>query len=191
MRQNFQYLKENKWVFMRELFTIDKKNYIENGTVGRRPSVRGIVIKDGKIAMMHSLKYDYYKLPGGGIEEGEQLEDTLVREVREESGLIVKKDSIREFGYVRRIEKGKIEDIFIQENFYFLCDVEETVQTQELDDYEEEEQFTLEYVTAEHAINVNRDADHGDKVEQQTFAGMILRENKVLHLIQKEVLEQN
>ena len=63
--------------------------------------------------MMHSLKYDYYKLPGGGIEEGEQLEDTLIREVREESGLIVKKDSIKEFGYVRRIEKGKIEDIFI------------------------------------------------------------------------------
>jgi len=53
---------------MRELFRIDKKNYIENGTVGTRPSVRGIIIKDGKIAMMHSKKYDYYKLPGGGIE---------------------------------------------------------------------------------------------------------------------------
>ena len=174
---------------MRELFTIDKKNYMENGTVGRRPSVRGIVIKDGKIAMMHSLKYDYYKLPGGGIEEGEELEDTLIREVREESGLVVKKDTIREFGYVRRIEKGKIEDIFIQENFYFLCDVEESVQTQELDDYEEEELFTLEYVTPEHAISVNENADHGEKADSQTFEGMILRENKVLEIIQKEVLE--
>ena len=35
---------------MRELFIIDKRNYIENGTIGRRPSVRGIVIKDGKVA---------------------------------------------------------------------------------------------------------------------------------------------
>ena len=42
---------------MRELFVIDLKNYNPDGTVGRRPSVRGIVIKDGKIAMMHSLKY--------------------------------------------------------------------------------------------------------------------------------------
>lgn len=33
---------------------------------------------------MHSLKYDYYKLPGGGIEEGEFYEETLVREVRKE-----------------------------------------------------------------------------------------------------------
>ena len=70
---------------MRELFVMDKKNYIENGTVGRRPSVRGIIIKDEKIAMMHSLKYDYYKLPGGGIEDGDQLEDTLIREVKEEN----------------------------------------------------------------------------------------------------------
>lgn len=174
---------------MRELFTIDKKNYIENGTVGRRPSVRGIVIRDGKIAMMHSLKYDYYKLPGGGIEEGEQLEDTLIREVREESGLVVKRESIREFGYVRRIEKGKVEDIFIQENFYFLCEVEETVQSQQLDDYEEEELFTLEFVTPWHAISVNENADHKEKDSQQTFAGMILRENKVLQIIQKDVLE--
>ena len=104
---------------LRELFTIDLKNYKENGTVGKRPSVRGVIIKNGKIAMMHSLKYDYYKLPGGGIEEGEELHDTLVREVKEESGLVVKTDTIKEYGVVRRIEKGAYEDIFIQENYYF------------------------------------------------------------------------
>ena len=85
---------------MRELFTIDKKNYNKSGTAFRRPSVRGIIIKDGKVAMMHSLKYDYYKLPGGGMEPGESYEETLMREVQEESGLIVKADSINEYGYV-------------------------------------------------------------------------------------------
>ena len=175
---------------MRELFVIDKKNYIENGTVGRRPSVRGIVIKDGKVAMMHSLKYDYYKLPGGGIEGDESYEETLVREVKEESGLIVKQNSIREFGYVRRIEKGKFEDIFIQENFYYLCDVEDEISSQELDDYEEEEQFTLEYVAPLHAISINENAEHGEKDTQQTFSGMILRENKVLEIIKAEMLDE-
>ena len=56
---------------MKELFKIDKQNYNKGGTVGKRPSVRRIIIKDGKVAMIHSLKYDYYKLPGGGIEHGE------------------------------------------------------------------------------------------------------------------------
>lgn len=173
---------------MRELFVIDKKNYIENGTVGKRPSVRGIIIRDNTIAMMHSLKYDYYKLPGGGIEEGESLEETLIREVREESGLVVNTSSIKEFGMVRRIEKGMIEDIFIQENYYFLCEPEGEPEEQNLDDYEAEERFTLEFVTVEHAIDVNNNHDHGDKVNAQTFRGMIDRENRVLEFVAKEVL---
>lgn len=173
---------------MRELFIIDKQNYKKEGTVGRRPSVRGIIVKDGRIAMMHSLKYDYYKLPGGGIEPGETYEDTLIREVREESGLIVKPESIEEFGYVRRIERGKIEDIFIQENFYYLCEVEETTVSQKLDDYEEEEEFVLEYVTPEYAIETNQNANHKEKEEVRTFSGMLERENRVLEIVRKEVM---
>lgn len=172
---------------MRELFVLDKKNYDPNGSVGRRPSVRGIIVRDGKLAMMHSIKYNYYKLPGGGIEGEETLVETLIREVREESGLVVIPDSIKEFGYVRRIEKGRIEDIFIQENYYFLCEAEEEVVSQELDDYEADEKFTLEFVSIEDAIKVNETANHFEKEEVSTFGGMIDRENKVLSLLKEEL----
>ena len=175
---------------MRELFTIDKKNYIENGTVGKRPSVRGIIIRDNTIAMMHSLKYDYYKLPGGGIEEGESLEETLIREVKEESGLVVKESTIKEFGLVRRIEKGMIEDIFIQENYYFLCEAEDEPEEQNLDDYEADERFTLEFVTVEQVLDVNNNHDHGEKVNAQTFKGMLDRENRVLQFVEKEIINR-
>jgi 8-oxo-dGTP pyrophosphatase MutT (NUDIX family) len=171
---------------MRELFVLDKKNYNPNGTVGRRPSVRGIIIRGGKIAMMHSRKYDYYKLPGGGIEPGETLEETLIREVREESGLIVIPETMKEFGYVRRIEKGRHEDIFVQDNYYFTCEAEVELTAQELDAYEEEEQFTLEFVTVEQAVHVNETVNHGAKEEIETFRGMIERENKVLLSVQEE-----
>ena len=171
---------------MRELFTMDLKNYDPNGSIGRRPSVRGIIIKGGLIAMMHSCRYDYYKLPGGGIESGESLEETLVREVQEESGLVVKKDTIQEYGYVKRIEKGKREDIFIQENFYFLCETEDEPGQRNLDDYEAFEEFSLEYVTPAYAIAVNEQRNHGEKVASQTFAGMLLRENRVLEQLVQE-----
>ena len=172
---------------MRELFVLDKKNYNPNGSVGKRPSVRGIIVRDGKIAMMHSKKYDYYKLPGGGIEQGETLEDTLIREVREESGLVVKPETIREFGYVRRIEKGRREDIFVQDNYYFVCEAESALVEQELDDYEAEEQFTLEFVSVEHAINTNETANHSEKEEISTFRGMLDRENKVLEILKDDI----
>ena len=173
---------------MRELFVIDRKNYTEGGTVGRRPSVRGIIIRDGKIAVMHSLKFDYCKLPGGGVEAGESYPDTLVREVREESGLIVIPESVREFGYVLRIEKGKVDDVFIQENFYYLCDAEPEPAAQELDDYEADERFVLEFMTPDQAIEINTCADHKEKQSSIVFDGMISRENRVFAIIRDELL---
>lgn len=172
---------------MRLLFEIDKKGYKEDGTVGFRPSVRGIIIRGDKIAMIHSLKYHYYKLPGGGAEQGEEQIDTLIREIREESGLNVIRSSIREFGYVRRIQKGEIDDIFIQDNFYYLCEAEEKADVHKLDDYEQDEQFTLEFVTPQYAIDVNQNANHSEKGIDPHGAVMIEREIRVLRLLMKEV----
>ena len=57
--------------------------------------------------MVHSLVYDYYKFPGGGLEFDESNIDALIRETREEAGLIIIKDSIKEYGYVHRVQKAK------------------------------------------------------------------------------------
>lgn len=168
---------------MKLLFVIDKKNYKEGGTVGRRPSVRGIIQRDGKVAMMHSLKYDYYKLPGGGMEEGETLEETLIREVAEESGLQVIPQSIREFGYVQRIEKGKWEDIFLQENYYFFCQAQNDLLPQRLDAYEAEERFTLEFVSPAHAILANEKALPLLPETKPLYVTMLERENRVLAML--------
>lgn len=74
---------------MRTLFEMDKKNYDSSGKVFYRPSVRSIIIRGGRVAMVHSLMYDYYKFPGGGIESGETRHQALIRETAEESGLCV------------------------------------------------------------------------------------------------------
>ena len=52
---------------MRLLFEIDYKNYKENGTVGKRPFARSIIIKNNKLGMIYNKKYDYYDFPSGGI----------------------------------------------------------------------------------------------------------------------------
>ena len=80
---------------MRTLFEMDKKNYDSSGKVFYRPSVRSIIIRGGRVAMVHSLMYDYYKFPGGGIESGETRHQALIRETAEESGLCVVPDSNR------------------------------------------------------------------------------------------------
>ena len=168
---------------MKLLFEIDKKNYDNDGKAFIRPSARAIIIKDNKIYMVHSLVYDYYKFPGGGIEKDESNIDALIRETAEEAGLVVIKDSIKEYGYVHRIQKAKDPgySMFIQDNFYYLCDVEERKINQNLDDYEDFEKFTLELVDPKIAINANRNSNHGPK-----DLDMIEREAKVLELLIKE-----
>ena len=168
---------------MKLLFEIDKKNYDNDGKAFIRPSARAIIIKDNKIYMVHSLVYDYYKFPGGGIENNESTIDALIRETKEEAGLIVIKDSIKEYGYVHRVQKADEPSYskFIQDNYYYICDVENKILEQQLDDYENFEKFTLELVDPKIAININRNKEHGPK-----DLDMIEREAKVLELLIKD-----
>ncbi len=52
---------------------------------------RAIIIENGKMLVMHRNKYgsQYFTLVGGRVSEGETLEQALVREVQEETGLTV------------------------------------------------------------------------------------------------------
>ncbi len=170
---------------MRLLFKIDAKNYDVNGIVWERPSVRSIIIKDNKVAMVYSQKYNYFKFPGGGLEPNESHEDALIRETREEVGLDIISSSIKAYGYVHRIQRGITTDVFIQDNFYYLCEVKNIRVEQSLDGYEAEEGFTLRFVDAKEVINVNRNESHGPK-----DLNMIERESSVLEmLIQEDILK--
>jgi 8-oxo-dGTP pyrophosphatase MutT (NUDIX family) len=54
-------------------------------------AARAIIVEDGKLLVMHRNKSgsEYFTLVGGRVNEGEEPEQTVVREVREETGLEV------------------------------------------------------------------------------------------------------
>ncbi len=160
---------------MRLLFTLDRKDYDPQAPVLVRSSARGILIRHGLVAMIHSAKYDYYKFPGGGIEAGETPEEAMIREVAEEAGLRVYPETVREFGLVHRIQKGDTGETFVQDNFYFLADFDPEPISRHLDDYEAEEGFTLKFVTPEGAIAKNRSSAFGSVMPE--------REARVLEML--------
>lgn len=112
---------------MRQLFTIDLKDYNPDGEKFYRPSVRGVIYdKDGNVAMIYSQKYHFYKFPGGGIEGDETHLETLAREIKEETGLTLIPESAKEFGEALKIQSGDDENtIHIQQNFYYTCNVKD------------------------------------------------------------------
>ena len=145
---------------MRLLFDMDLHDYDACTHSFVRNSARSIILRDGKVAMIHSLKYDYYKFPGGGIENGESPVDAMIRETREEAGLVVIPESVREYGYVHRIQKSDSDptECFVQDNFYYLCDALDDTVSQELDGYEAKENYRLEFIDPQTAIRKNRAA---------------------------------
>lgn len=167
---------------MRQLFLIDKKDYDPSWRRFSRPSVRAVILRGDRVAMVHSLKYDYYKFPGGGIEAGESHLEALVREVREETGLKIIEPTVVEYGSVMRRRRGMYgEEIFEQENFYYFCEAEEASGAQHLDAYEAEAEFVLEFVALEQALAKNS----GWKGTSEEDRGMVEREARVLELLLK------
>ena len=128
--------------------------------------------------MIYSRKNQYFKIPGVGIEEGEDYILAMMREVKEEVGLIVIPFSVKEFGYVHRIEKGKHEPVFVQDNFYYFCEVENEQSDTEYSENEKKEEFVPMWVELSEAIRVN-----SEYVARNGADSMIERELKVLEML--------
>jgi 8-oxo-dGTP diphosphatase len=46
----------------------------------------GVVVRDGRVAVVHRPRYDDWSLPKGHLDPGESFEEAAVREVEEEMG---------------------------------------------------------------------------------------------------------
>ena len=80
-----------------------------------RLTARAIVKnQDGLYAVMYAHKWKLHSLPGGGVEEGEDVLTALRREVYEETGCVC--DEIRELGIVTE-NRASLD--YTQINYYF------------------------------------------------------------------------
>lgn len=58
-----------------------------NKTLKPKNATRTVLFDaDGSVAIINVAKHGYYKIPGGGVEVGENVEDAARREVKEEAG---------------------------------------------------------------------------------------------------------
>jgi 8-oxo-dGTP pyrophosphatase MutT (NUDIX family) len=138
-----------------QVHIFDDKNYNPSWRRIEREAVRAVIVRGSRIALVKSRKESFYKFPGGGIQPGETHLETLCRETREETGLHIIPDSVREFGLLREIRRGLYgEEIFDQKSYYYLADVSHR-STQELDDYEAELGYELVWPGIEEAYRVN------------------------------------
>lgn len=83
----------------------------------KRIRVAGIIPMENGYALMHRENVknhpigNYYTIPGGGLEEGETVEEGTIREIKEEFGIDVK--VIKQLYYIEKEE---------MDEYFFLCE---------------------------------------------------------------------
>ena len=108
---------------MKKILIMDEKNYSEGMEEICRVAVRGIIFIEGKLLMIES-KSGELKLPGGGVDDGEDDCQALLREVKEETGYDVIADSIEPFGEIEEKRLSTLEPmIWHQISRIYFCRV--------------------------------------------------------------------
>ena len=121
---------------------VEPANFLE------REAARGIVFdNENRVALFHSTKKYYHKLPGGGVEEGEDLETALRRELLEEIGCNV--TNIREVGV---IEEYRNTFKLHQFSYCYLANISGEKGMPHLEEGELSEGFVTEWLDLDSAI---------------------------------------
>lgn len=170
---------------MRILEDFDKHDYEELSEIFFREAVRAIIIKDNKIAMIKGKKYEEYKFPGGGVEPGESDINALIRETKEETGLILIPKSIQPYGMMHEKRRSVFNSnqIFDMYSRYYLCEIEDRIEDTDLDEYEMDYGYELTFVSIDESIQNNEQAR-----KHQHIATWIERELYVLKRLKEEGL---
>jgi 8-oxo-dGTP pyrophosphatase MutT (NUDIX family) len=125
-----------------------------------RQAARAVVFDDdGKVAILHVREGDYCKLPGGGVEQGEDIQAAVERECLEETGCHIK--TSEELGKVIEY-RGKFG--LKQESYCFTARVVGAKGTPEFTENEKANGFELLWLELDEAIGK---IEHNDTEDYQ------------------------
>lgn len=150
-----------------------------------RQAARGIILDGENILMLYTERYHDYSIPGGGVDEGENIRTGLLRELEEETGA-KQIEIISEFGCYeefRSWHKADFDSIHM-ESFCFVCNIHPELGDTKLEAHEIQNGMRPRWINIHQAI-----AHNEETIANSTKKGMsIERETYLLKRIVKELL---
>ncbi|MBO0214784.1 NUDIX domain-containing protein [Vibrio sp. Vb2880] len=151
----------------------------------QRKAARAIVLDGEEILMLYTERYHDYTLPGGGVDEHEDILQGLVRELREETGA-QNIHNIKAFGLYDEFRPWYKDDadILHMVSYCFTCQVDRELGETNYETYEINNGMKPVWINIRDAIAHNEQTmansdKKGMSIERETF---------LLRLIAKELL---
>ncbi len=146
-----------------------------DGKALERLAARAIVLKGEEILLMYTERYHDYTLPGGGVDQGENLIEGLKRELSEETGAQNVRD-IQPFGCYEEYRPWYKDDADYMHmlSYCYLCKIDDELAENALEDYEINNGMKPVWLNIHSAIAHNLETiasnpKAGMSVERETF----------------------
>ena len=154
---------------MKTLLVFDDKNYTADMPVYEKFAARGVILREGKLAVQKGSAGEC-KILGGGMEQQEDAADALYREVLEEAGLFILKDTIRNLGTISEMREDifKKGTKFVCHTTFYLCEILEETTEPHMTQSEIEKGYHLEWLTPEEIIQNNQSFLHQPWIKRDT-----------------------
>lgn len=151
------------------------------GRALRRDAVRAVIMHGDDILLLYTRRYDDYSLPGGGLDEGEDMIAGLQRELAEETGA-QDVQVLEAIGYIdeyRPSPKPGYDHLFMR-SYIYRCSASRELGEAQMEHYEISNGMAPEWVP------LDRAAAHNEAVIARQDAGMgmsIVRETWTLNYL--------
>lgn len=146
------------------------------GRILRRHAARGIVLREEKILLLFTERYNDFSLPGGGVDENEDIQIALKRELEEETGA----RDIRVQSHYGFIEEYRPHwkpeyDLMHMTSHFYVCEVAAELAEVRMESYEIANGMKPLWISVEEAMNHNRqvmsrqEQSMGQSIQRETF----------------------
>ncbi len=143
-----------------------------------RRAARAVILDNGKIALVNASKCGIHKIPGGGIKEGESIEEALRREIREEAGC-----EINILGEIGIIEEERDSWALRQISYCFLAKKKGKQHELSLTKKEKDQGFMLEWVSLGEAVKLmesDKPDGYGDLFKHKRDFTLLLKAREII-----------
>jgi 8-oxo-dGTP pyrophosphatase MutT (NUDIX family) len=165
---------------MKLLRHIEDSSFTDNKDTWKRFASRAVAFDENNlVSILFVSKFNYHKLPGGGIDKGENIEEACKRELIEETGCEI--EIGHEIGIVTERRK---EWNFDQTSYCFLGKVIKKGE-QHLEQDEINDGFELVWLTLDEAIKTLK------KDKPQNYEGKFIQERDLVFLEEAEKIIHN
>lgn len=148
---------------------------LENKSIFTRLATRSIAIQGDNILLLYTERYEDYSLPGGGLDEGEDRVEGMMRELSEETGARDIKN-IKPFGAYEEYRPWHKPGYDIQHmiSYCYTCEINKELGASNMESYETKNGMKAQWINIHEAIVHNKktmatSAKKGMSIERETF----------------------